>query len=209
MMRIFFTMLIYYPQDNMVDVYAFPRQKYDIVHIASNWSRYKDMKGYLGGVLLVGNGIFGDSNGFPNKYWGWGGEDDELKRRLREIYKDNTNQKIQSIDIEDGLLDLEELGYKGNKERKGKKDIISSHPKELENIVRNEHKSAHKKTWKNDGLNSFGGENSFYTIERIEEGDNIELLDVTLDYNNEVIKQPFDEKEIRKDIYDRRRNNFR
>ena len=54
------------------------------------------MKGnYLGGVLLVGNSIFGDSNGFPNKYWGWGGEDDELKRRFTK----NIWKKVQLINV--------------------------------------------------------------------------------------------------------------
>ena len=42
------------PQDNMVDVYALPRQNFDIVHIASNWSRYKDYERKLFGRSVVG-----------------------------------------------------------------------------------------------------------------------------------------------------------
>ena len=190
------------PQDVMVDVYAYPRQKYDIVHIASHWSRYKDMEGYFGGILLMGKEIFEAINGFPNNFWGWGGEDDELWRRLKTVYTSRTNESsfVQKVPVTDGLQDLEELSYRGSSKKVGKKDILRAHSIELENIVRNEHKQVHKKTWMHNGLNV--GKGSFYVVDRIEGDKYIETLEVALKYDNEYIQQPFDEREIRKDIYE-------
>lgn len=43
---------------------------------------YKD---YFGGVTLFPNDKFEKVNGFSNEYWGWGGEDDEIRRRFTEM----------------------------------------------------------------------------------------------------------------------------
>ena len=54
---------------------------------------------YFGGVTLIPNSKFEDANGFSNSYWGWGGEDDELKRRFlsRNIKIENRNCKFKSL----------------------------------------------------------------------------------------------------------------
>jgi hypothetical protein len=36
---------------------------------------------YLGGITALSAAQMRRVNGFPNNYWGWGGEDDELRRR--------------------------------------------------------------------------------------------------------------------------------
>ena len=38
-------------------------------------------KGYFGGVTAMSAQQFRDVNGFSNIFWGWGGEDDELRQR--------------------------------------------------------------------------------------------------------------------------------
>ena len=48
------------------------------VHLASVWSRYNANPSYFGGVVSFSVDAFEKINGFPNNYWGWGGEDDEL-----------------------------------------------------------------------------------------------------------------------------------
>lgn len=53
-------------------------------HIARCWRRY-DTDQYLGGVLTVDTRTFEAVNGYPNMFWGWGGEDDELRDRLHSI----------------------------------------------------------------------------------------------------------------------------
>uniref|UniRef100_A0A8C1KA85 Beta-1,4-galactosyltransferase n=1 Tax=Cyprinus carpio TaxID=7962 RepID=A0A8C1KA85_CYPCA len=39
-------------------------------------------KQYFGGVSAISKGQFQKINGFPNNYWGWGGEDDDIFNRL-------------------------------------------------------------------------------------------------------------------------------
>ena len=52
------------------------------VHLARCWRRY-DSDAYLGGALTLDCEAFVRVNGFPNRFWGWGGEDDELAARLQ------------------------------------------------------------------------------------------------------------------------------
>ena len=41
---------------------------------------------YFGGVLLVNKGDFLRVNGFSNQYWGWGAEDDDLRKRFGQTW---------------------------------------------------------------------------------------------------------------------------
>ncbi len=43
---------------------------------------YQSRPRYFGGVLLVNREDFRKVNGFSNQYWGWGGEDDDFKKRI-------------------------------------------------------------------------------------------------------------------------------
>ena len=52
------------------------------VHIAAVWERYA-YETYVGGVLTLSPAAAAATDGFPNNYWGWGGEDDEMYRRLK------------------------------------------------------------------------------------------------------------------------------
>ncbi|KZS16554.1 Beta-1,4-galactosyltransferase 6 [Daphnia magna] len=50
----------------------------------SRWNNYKPFPGwYFGGVTALTANDFRKINGFSNVYWGWGGEDDDLLRRIR------------------------------------------------------------------------------------------------------------------------------
>ena len=59
------------------------------IHIAKVWTTKYDSPDFLGGVLSMTLEDIEKINGFPNKFWGWGGEDDALRNRL----------KSQKIDI--------------------------------------------------------------------------------------------------------------
>lgn len=48
------------------------------LHLATN---IINIPTYFGGVTLFPMSVFKSINGFPNEYWGWGFEDDELLRR--------------------------------------------------------------------------------------------------------------------------------
>ena len=57
------------------------------IHLAVDGYRYvanpkKGMDKRTGGILSMSGEQFRSINGYPNDYWGWGGEDDELGRRM-------------------------------------------------------------------------------------------------------------------------------
>jgi predicted glycosyltransferase involved in capsule biosynthesis len=54
------------------------------LHIAKLWNRYTNNPSYFGGIVLFTANVFESINGFPNNFWGWGGEDDEIFRRVKQ-----------------------------------------------------------------------------------------------------------------------------
>ncbi len=38
-------------------------------------------------------------NGYPNNFWGWGGEDDELLKRLKEVGLSSIAPPVGSIEV--------------------------------------------------------------------------------------------------------------
>lgn len=52
---------------------------------------------YFGGVSSLSKDHFSKINGFPNKYWGWGGEDDDIYQRITF-----RGMKISRPDLETG-----------------------------------------------------------------------------------------------------------
>jgi hypothetical protein len=143
------------PQDNMVNVYATKYTENSIVHFAGGWKRYNTNpdntdNDYIGGVTLIGKKLFENINGFPNDYQGWGGEDDEIMRRLNTLKKSNNLRRIKI----EGYKDLE-----GIKDAKEKRNILNMNPG-MDNREKLELKNQHKATWKNNGI-SLGKENIF------------------------------------------------
>ncbi|CAM9594997.1 unnamed protein product [Choristocarpus tenellus] len=57
------------------------------VHIARVWNRYSNNPKYFGGVVAFNQIDYEAINGFPNTFWGWGGEDDEMYNRTTEVKK--------------------------------------------------------------------------------------------------------------------------
>ena len=137
------------PKDNMVDVYATVYDVSSIVHFAGGWSKYNSDKKYIGGVTLIGNQVFRDINGFPNDYQGWGGEDDEIARRLNTIDKGDFLEKV-SID---GYIDLEKI-----KTATGKRELLNKN-KEMDNLEKYELRDQHKTTWESNGISLGNADN--------------------------------------------------
>ena len=48
----------------------------------SRWKYRVTYQNYLGGITLMNPTVFITIRGFSNKFWGWGGEDDDLYCRL-------------------------------------------------------------------------------------------------------------------------------
>ena len=59
---------------------------HEALHLAvtvTKW-RYRPIyQEYTGGVTAIARDVFTRLNGFSNSFYGWGGEDDDLNRRLR------------------------------------------------------------------------------------------------------------------------------
>ncbi|KAM8850698.1 beta-1,4-galactosyltransferase 2 isoform 2-T4 [Spinachia spinachia] len=53
--------------------------------------------GYFGGVSGLSKKQFLKINGFPNEYWGWGGEDDDIYNRFNKIQNTKNTMKKDGI----------------------------------------------------------------------------------------------------------------
>ncbi|KAG5182351.1 galactosyl transferase [Tribonema minus] len=60
---------------------AYPHQP---VHIARRWPRYSNNPDYFGGIVAISIKDYEAINGYPNTFWGWGGEDDEMMLRIKD-----------------------------------------------------------------------------------------------------------------------------
>jgi|LakMenEpi03Aug12_release.lakeMendotaPanAssembly.Ray.scaffolds.fasta_scaffold426520_1 hypothetical protein len=107
------------------------------VHLASVWSRYNANSNYFGGVVSFSAEAFEKINGFPNNYWGWGGEDDELYKRTILFYtivkpKKGTYEDLEKMSLSSKLKYLKD--------------------KDLKNPRKYELNKEHAATWKSNGL---------------------------------------------------------
>ncbi|KAM4620847.1 beta-1,4-galactosyltransferase 4 [Polymixia lowei] len=69
--------------ENDYNLYMCDKQPKHLV-VGRNATGYKlRYKGYFGGVTAMTKDQFDKVNGFSNTYWGWGGEDDDLRIRVQ------------------------------------------------------------------------------------------------------------------------------
>jgi len=70
------------PNDVLGTEYGqFPKRP---LHIARVWDRYSNNPKYFGGVVSFSAKDMDKINGYPNTFWGWGGEDDEMQSRCEK-----------------------------------------------------------------------------------------------------------------------------
>jgi len=75
------------------------------VHIAAVWDRYGKNPDYFGGIVAFNKDMFRKINGYPNDFWGWGGEDDAIYKRVK--------QNFSVLKVKKGTVtDLENMGLK-------------------------------------------------------------------------------------------------
>ena len=65
--------------------YAYPVMPTHLSAFVSQFE-YQFTPQYFGGVLLVNKEDFRKVNGFSNQYWGWGAEDDDLRKRFDQTW---------------------------------------------------------------------------------------------------------------------------
>ena len=126
------------PQNDLADAYAtFPKTPY---HIARVWDRYSNNPKYFGGVVSFSSSDFKRINGYPNTFWGWGGEDDELQLRCQNLGLTWDWPKNGGT-----LVDLEQMDLQQ------KLGFLREH-KEWKCMVKWEALDEHQTTWKKNGL---------------------------------------------------------
>jgi hypothetical protein len=72
---------------DMIPVTADYRPGSGAIHIATMCEQFNyrmPFRDYFGGVTIMNKQDFLKCNGFPNEFWGWGAEDDELLRRVKD-----------------------------------------------------------------------------------------------------------------------------
>eukprot|EP01039_Chlorochromonas_danica_P006211 gene6211-6849_t len=122
------------------------------VHIAKRWDRYNKNNRYFGGIAVFSQEGYERINGYPNNYWGWGGEDDELRNRIEA-----TGTVISSEPRVGQIYDMEQKGLEEKlAELRAQPEIKCMHKKEL--------LTEHEATWRSNGLTSFAREEHYKVI---------------------------------------------
>eukprot|EP00567_Pseudictyota_dubia_P007836 CAMPEP_0197451772 /NCGR_PEP_ID=MMETSP1175-20131217/30085_1 /TAXON_ID=1003142 /ORGANISM="Triceratium dubium, Strain CCMP147" /LENGTH=292 /DNA_ID=CAMNT_0042984607 /DNA_START=87 /DNA_END=965 /DNA_ORIENTATION=+ len=125
------------PGDDLGEWYAkFPKRP---LHIARVWDRYSNNPKYFGGIVSFSAEDMRKINGYPNTFWGWGGEDDEMQKRCEK-----TNIKWEHPPG-GTIRDLEEMNLKE------KLDFLRKN-KKWKCMVKWEALDEHDKTWNTNGL---------------------------------------------------------
>ncbi len=129
------------PDDELIKQYCYNGN--EIIHYASPYLDYKyTHSNFLGGVLGMTGEKFEKINGFPNRIYGWGGEDDMLYNRIatnnfkvfrpkegKYILLDHPQASGEEVYIEkwEGILrDLKEWKEDGLKDVDKDKELIDS-----------------------------------------------------------------------------------
>lgn len=111
----------------------------EIVHFGKNIEDYYDYPDFLGGVIQFSKNVFQTINGFPNHFYGWGGEDDALKVRIASL-----KYEVKRPDLPKMKAKME-FGP-GEQETR----LID----ELKDQYKNEDLLIDEKIWKMNGVNS-------------------------------------------------------
>lgn len=84
------------------------------IHIGKAWTSKYDSPTFLGGVLSMSIQDIEKTNGFPNNFWGWGGEDDVLRNRIK-----GKKLKVYQPTLRgEGYKELEHVDTRSNSEWK-------------------------------------------------------------------------------------------
>ncbi len=166
------------PDDKLFEQYL---QTHQSLSLLPNTSKvYKETYGFK---LTTGSAIYMTTpqvfllvNGFPNNFWGWGGEDNALNARYKKNHiklQYNTIGDFVSTDIQ-------------RKSNKDKMDYVKK--KKIRNNCVWELSAQSKRSWKTNGVNQL--QNSSYKIieEKIDKyDDNITIIRIKLQLNTKNI----------------------
>ena len=153
------------------------------VHIAAVWDRYNSNPSYFGGIVAFNRNMFNKINGYPNNFWGWGGEDDELLKRTKKFYNVIKPSKGNIQDLE-GLNLTQKLDY--------------LRENDLKFMKKREALEQHESTWKKNGLSDL----NYVQMEDKSCGQKCEVIKVELnsDLDEPLLKEQGEALQGSKDI---------
>ena len=150
------------------------------ISLAIRGTRYESKdkmirKVFLGALLNFSKKNIEDINGYPNNYWGWGGEDDSLIDRIRDSgYKNICYPKVGSvIDIEEDLT-MKTINIP-QKVKNTKKDL-EKFEKRFQDLT----------GWKKNGINSL----QYKILSEIKISSDITQIKVDLMKKADMLKYP-------------------
>lgn len=137
------------PSKQLSEAYAkFPTVPH---HIARCWDRYSNNPKYFGGIVSFSSSDYKRINGYPNTFWGWGGEDDELQLRCNALGIKWDWPRLPTSSSSGGkqssppITDLEDMSLQE------KLKFLKRH-REWKCMVKWEAIEEHDTTWKTNGL---------------------------------------------------------
>jgi len=149
------------------------------IHIARVWERYSNNPKYFGGIVSFSSSDMKRINGYPNTFWGWGGEDDEMQKRCERLgIKWDSPRSGTIIDLEDMSLSEKLNMLRENKEWKC--------------MVKWEALEEHESTWRTNGLADLNY--SILKKEDLDEGKSITGGSILGDHRSRATKVTVDVK---------------
>eukprot|EP00968_Pinguiococcus_pyrenoidosus_P021651 scaffold2875_cov247-Pinguiococcus_pyrenoidosus.AAC.7 len=118
------------------------------LHIAGLWDRYSDNPRYCGGIVVFTKEQFQVINGFPNFFWGWGGEDDEMYQRV--VASDMSFVRPNAKDLPQGVTLVEDLEHM---DIKTKTTFLKQH-EDWKCMIKRELLQEHGSSWRTNGLSN-------------------------------------------------------
>jgi hypothetical protein len=123
------------------------------IHVGSAWGRYP-YPNYIGGILTLSYRDVRACNGFPNNFWGWGGEDDEMFARLRDANLLPVEKVPAGIAASENIIeDLEETIIKEKGGERAGTSVKDGGRVEWRNMLKHEGIERHASTWRSNGIN--------------------------------------------------------
>lgn len=151
------------PSNNLIEEYLSTPADNQFIHLAAKGTRYYNpkskKKNFLGGCISFTKKSFDECNGYPNNFWGWGGEDDALLYRSKQ-----NNIDITEPDYD--ILDLEELNIQEKKQ-----DIKQNESMEE---LKWEKVDDDKNIWKDNGLSTLNDSYDIINTRKYKGYDNVD-----------------------------------
>lgn len=154
------------PSVESIDNYLkYPKGPIHLAALGTRYSKDKIDEDFLGGVLSVDSSAFTKCNGYPNNFWGWGGEDNALLSRMK-----SNNISIEKS--EHPVIDLENIS-----EIKQKTSALWEQGLLMDKKIRKEKRQEDKTSWETNGLNDI---DTLYKIIDREDTKNVSHIKVFL-----------------------------